>query len=89
MPDARDLHVVLLAGGSGTRFWPWSSSRRPKQMLPLAGPSPLLVDAWRRARGLAPASRVWVVAPRASSLTKECTSASGSAQSNLPSSSSV
>ena len=28
---------VLLAGGSGTRFWPLSSPRSPKQLLPLAG----------------------------------------------------
>lgn len=57
------LHVVLLAGGAGTRFWPWSRSDRPKQFLPLAGREPLLVGTWKRARKLAPASRVWVVAP--------------------------
>ena len=29
--------AVLLAGGSGTRFWPLSTPARPKQLLPLAG----------------------------------------------------
>jgi mannose-1-phosphate guanylyltransferase len=57
------LHVVLLAGGSGTRFWPLSRADRPKQLLPLAGPRPLLVETWRRARRLAPAERIWIVAP--------------------------
>jgi mannose-1-phosphate guanylyltransferase len=56
---------VLLAGGSGTRFWPLSRARRPKQLLALAGPRTLLAETWRRARRLAPASRIWVVAPAA------------------------
>ena len=62
--DAR-FHVVLLAGGSGTRFWPLSRRSRPKQFLPLASPRPLLLDAWRRARKLAPRDRIWVVTPAA------------------------
>jgi mannose-1-phosphate guanylyltransferase len=65
VPGARDLHVVLLAGGSGTRFWPWSRAARPKQFLALTGPEPLLLDTWRRARSLVPPSRLWVVAPKA------------------------
>lgn len=28
-----DLHLVIMAGGSGTRFWPKSTSRKPKQLL--------------------------------------------------------
>lgn len=59
------FHVILLAGGSGTRFWPLSRSRRPKQFLSLASSRPLLVDSWRRARKLAPGDRIWVVAPAA------------------------
>lgn len=59
------LHVVLLAGGSGTRFWPLSRGANPKQLLPLAGKKPLIVDSWRRARKLVPAERIWVVTPRA------------------------
>lgn len=64
MVAARDLHAVLLAGGSGTRFWPWSRADRPKQFLALTGGEPLLVEAWRRARALVPPSRIWVVAPK-------------------------
>jgi len=59
------LHVVLLAGGSGTRFWPLSRGRRPKQFLALAGGQPLILETWRRARKLAPPRRIWVVAPAA------------------------
>ena len=30
-----DVFAVIMAGGSGTRFWPLSRKRRPKQLLPL------------------------------------------------------
>ncbi|HEY3215808.1 MAG TPA: mannose-1-phosphate guanylyltransferase [Candidatus Eisenbacteria bacterium] len=32
-----DRYVLVLAGGRGERFWPWSRPDRPKQLLPLAG----------------------------------------------------
>ncbi len=59
------FHAVLLAGGSGTRFWPLSRSGRPKQLLPLGGADPLLLATWNRVLRIAPPARVWVVAPRA------------------------
>jgi len=59
------FHVVLLAGGSGTRFWPMSRRARPKQLLPLAGARSLLRETWDRALSLAPVARIWVVAPKA------------------------
>jgi mannose-1-phosphate guanylyltransferase len=36
------IHAVIMAGGSGTRFWPASRRLRPKQLLALAGSEPLL-----------------------------------------------
>ncbi len=62
---ARKLHVVLLAGGSGTRFWPLSRKARPKQFHALTGKQSLLRETWMRVKKLAPASRIWVVAPKA------------------------
>ncbi|HET7790143.1 MAG TPA: sugar phosphate nucleotidyltransferase [Gemmatimonadales bacterium] len=53
--------AVILAGGSGTRFWPLSTSERPKQLLPLAGDRPLLVQAVERLRGLVPPDRVLII----------------------------
>ncbi|MCO5169770.1 MAG: sugar phosphate nucleotidyltransferase [Planctomycetes bacterium] len=55
------LHAVILAGGSGTRFWPLSRRDRPKQLLALAGPRTLLQGTWDRVRRLAPADAVHVV----------------------------
>jgi mannose-1-phosphate guanylyltransferase/mannose-6-phosphate isomerase len=42
-----------------------SRTRRPKQFLALGGRRSLLVATWERARRLVPASRIWVVAPKA------------------------
>lgn len=40
--------AVVLAGGTGSRFWPLSTPRRPKQLLPLAGSQPLLAETLER-----------------------------------------
>lgn len=53
--------AVLLAGGSGTRFWPLSSPSRPKQLLPLAGPRSTAEDSIDRLAGFIPPARTLVV----------------------------
>lgn len=53
--------AVIVAGGSGTRFWPLSTPAKPKQLLPLAGTEPLVVDALRRLEGLVPLERTLLV----------------------------
>ena len=52
---------VLLAGGSGTRFWPLSTPEHPKQLLPLAGPRSTAEEAMDRLEGLIPRERVLLV----------------------------
>jgi mannose-1-phosphate guanylyltransferase len=56
------VHALILAGGSGTRFWPASRRGRPKQLLPLAGPSgeTLIAATVRRLEAIVPRERVWV-----------------------------
>ncbi|MCL2024313.1 MAG: mannose-1-phosphate guanylyltransferase/mannose-6-phosphate isomerase [Coriobacteriia bacterium] len=44
-----NLHAVILAGGSGSRFWPLSREMNPKQMLDVFGTESLLVGAVKRA----------------------------------------
>jgi mannose-1-phosphate guanylyltransferase len=53
--------AAILAGGSGTRFWPLSTPERPKQFLPLTGDRPLLAQAVARLRGLVPSERVIIL----------------------------
>jgi len=52
----------VLAGGVGSRFWPVSTRERPKQLLPLAGERPLIVDTVERARALAGDDHIWILA---------------------------
>lgn len=52
---------ILLAGGSGTRFWPLSSPTRPKQLLPLAGERSSAEEAVDRLAGFIPPERIVVV----------------------------
>ncbi len=56
------VHAVILAGGSGTRFWPASRRHAPKQLLPLAGVTdePLIAATVRRLAPLIPPERVWI-----------------------------
>jgi len=42
------VHALILAGGAGTRFWPASRSLRPKQLLPLVGHDPLILQTAHR-----------------------------------------
>jgi len=55
------LHAIIMAGGSGTRFWPASRTSRPKQLLALASDDPLLKVTVDRILPLVPADRIWVV----------------------------
>lgn len=55
------LHSVILAGGSGTRFWPLSRAQRPKQFLALATDRTLIADTFARVEPLCGAAQVWVV----------------------------
>src|SRR6185369_4630635 len=54
-------HAVVMAGGSGTRFWPRSRHRVPKQLLPIATRKTLLADTLARVRSLATPRATWIV----------------------------
>ncbi len=54
------MQALILAGGSGTRFWPLSRRRRPKQLLALEGDSSLLQATAERLRPLAGPEAQWV-----------------------------
>ena len=48
MPEAPNIHPVILSGGSGSRLWPMSRAHYPKQLLPLVGSSTMLQATARR-----------------------------------------
>jgi mannose-1-phosphate guanylyltransferase len=55
------LHAVIMAGGSGTRFWPESRADRPKQLLALAGQRSLIQETVDRLGSVIPPERTVVV----------------------------
>jgi mannose-1-phosphate guanylyltransferase len=55
------LYAAILAGGSGTRFWPKSRANFPKQFLVLHGAHSLLQHTVRRIAPLIPSARIQVV----------------------------
>jgi mannose-1-phosphate guanylyltransferase len=59
------LHALIMAGGSGTRFWPASRVALPKQLLALPGPSTMLQATLDRLGDLVPAERTRVFTNRA------------------------
>jgi mannose-1-phosphate guanylyltransferase len=58
------LHAIIMAGGSGTRFWPLSRIARPKQLLDLAGGRTMIQATVDRLGDLAPAERTWIITNR-------------------------
>ncbi|HUE15026.1 MAG TPA: mannose-1-phosphate guanylyltransferase [Planctomycetaceae bacterium] len=59
------LHAVVMAGGSGTRFWPQSRTGLPKQFLRLFGEETLLAATLSRVAAWIPPERAWVVTNQA------------------------
>ena len=47
------MFAVIMAGGSGTRFWPTSRKDKPKQFLNISGKDPMVVETCDRLGALA------------------------------------
>ncbi|MCX6873482.1 MAG: mannose-1-phosphate guanylyltransferase [Verrucomicrobia bacterium] len=61
MPILENTYALILAGGSGTRFWPLSRNSRPKQLLDLFGDGTLLEHTIRRLEGLVPLENILIL----------------------------
>src|SRR4051794_22065772 len=55
------LHAVVMAGGSGTRFWPKSRRNHPKQLLRLFGDATMLQQTVARIAPLVGAERTLII----------------------------
>src|SRR5258707_69228 len=54
-------HAVILAGGRGTRFWPRSRTRTPKQLLNIVGKDTMLQQTGALLNPLIPPERIGTV----------------------------
>src|SRR5208283_3075295 len=61
MSKSIDFRPVILAGGSGTRFWPRSRRARAKQVLVLDGERSLIQQTVERLKPLAGLDQTWVI----------------------------
>ena len=55
------LYAAIMAGGSGTRFWPLSRAGNPKHMLTIVSEQPLIAESVDRFRGTIPPERILIV----------------------------
>src|ERR1700726_1835235 len=58
---ANSIYALILAGGSGERFWPLSRRNRPKQLLHLVSERTLLEETFARLDGLVPLDRILIL----------------------------
>ena len=61
MSNPIDFRPVILAGGSGTRFWPRSRRARAKQVLALDGERSMLQQTMERLKPLAGLEKTWII----------------------------
>ena len=61
MSSSIDFRPVILAGGSGTRFWPRSRRARAKQVLALDGERSMLQQTVERLKPISSAKEIWVI----------------------------
>jgi mannose-1-phosphate guanylyltransferase len=61
MSENSKNYALVMAGGQGTRFWPESTSKKPKQYLSLTSEKSLLQETLERFKGLVPAEQCFIV----------------------------
>ena len=56
-----ELFVVIMAGGVGSRFWPRSKHKKPKQLIQIFGENSMIQDTVRRLSGLVKNENILIV----------------------------
>jgi mannose-1-phosphate guanylyltransferase len=66
-------YALIMAGGQGTRFWPWSTEEKPKQFLEVVGGQSLLAQTYHRLTRLILPGHIFIVAaPRYRDAVRKC-----------------
>lgn len=61
MSNSQHYHALIMAGGKGERFWPWSREDRPKQLIPIIGQKTMIEMTVQRLAPLISKKRIWIV----------------------------
>ena len=61
MINKKDIYAAILVGGSGTRFWPKSRKKMPKQFLNITGDATLFEKTLKRIRAKVNPLNVFIV----------------------------
>src|SRR3989338_7893358 len=56
-----NLYALILAGGVGSRFWPFSRELEPKQFINIIGSESLLQSTISRLDGLVKADKIYII----------------------------
>ncbi|MBU1101403.1 MAG: NTP transferase domain-containing protein [Bacteroidetes bacterium] len=56
-----DIYVIIMAGGVGSRFWPRSREKKPKQLIKIFGDNTMIQDTFNRLEGLVDNDKVFIV----------------------------
>ena len=56
-----ELYAVIMAGGVGSRFWPRSREKKPKQLIRIFGDNTMIQDTVNRLEGLIPNDRILII----------------------------
>lgn len=59
-----NLYAVIMAGGVGSRFWPRSREKKPKQLLKIIGEQTMIQQTVKRLEGLIPNDNILIVTNR-------------------------
>ena len=61
MEQQLSVYAVIMAGGVGSRFWPRSREKNPKQLLEIVGDGSMLQHTVRRLKGFVKEKNVFIV----------------------------
>lgn len=64
MEKEKRNYGLIMAGGQGTRFWPWSSEEKPKQFLSIIGKESLITQTYNRLKDFLKEENIFIVADK-------------------------